>query len=965
MEKWCVQTEMMSLELSAGAQLTASRWQNRLAGTTLDLGGGAELEVEVDASRERLWIEGWHIQRGQNEPVPADEEAGFTAGYHRPDYPDIAEQLKDTSRWAPSTGLFTLTASADQGYWAWARTRVFVPEALRGEPLTLTLGGFGVGDFKETRVFVNGLLAGERHAEGRWVEPGTFVIPPAHPIYAQLRFGQVNILALQLGGAIARNRRMDELDPDHAYHLAYPHCLIPPYFQHIAFGERPEKKLVFAVESVMPEDGGLRILLVDAEASLRAEIRYRLADGGRTLIKSTMLTNTGARPMRIMQVRLGDYATGAEVSEGDMGFPVYADGAFFLSLDHPAGWAMGDAGRIQLRQVPGALLEPDQSFTCMNVVLGASAAGGAREAFLDHIQPRMRRVRRGHDRPYAILEPFGCWPIPPGRSLEAEVSEAVCLKTADWLREFRDTTSSTFDLISVDFWQDPTADLVRFNHRFPSGFEKARAALTETGTYHGLWVDSSMFPAWQIGLNPLVRNCRIGNPSYAATPPATAEWGISPICRAAEPIRSIFRSAFLHHLREEGARLLKFDNLVSTCHNGSHGHWPGVYSTEAIYNSVIEFFAALDAACPEVFIMLYWGYRSPWWLLHGDTEFECGLLIEAASPSPTPSLYARDGVALTLDQGTLFAADIPRLGKDSLGVWLSRWPWNSSIGTERWREGIIMDLCRGSLLFQPWLGEDRLSVADLRDMGAFLRLLRDHPDCFAKPRLILGDPWRNEPYGCVCADGRRAFVAVNNFGWSDYAMAFDAPATFGLAGGAGLRVYRHYPEPARLSGADGNPPADCLRPFAVALYEVVADGATPAAGADWPDAGSRQRFAEPSVPVSLTVTEVDAADPTRGFAVSGRAPASSGGGTLVVAARVTRGGRAAPTGNMGSLLKAEVTLAGVAVPATPVLGAFTYPATWQAWRAAIPAGDAAEFAVAVASQLAKDTNVTFHGWFVP
>ena len=103
MKTRCVETEMMGLELSAGAQLTALRWQNRLAGTTLELSGGAELDVEVDTARDRIWIEGWHIQRGQNEPVPADEEAGFRVGYHRPDYPDIAEHLTDASRWAPST----------------------------------------------------------------------------------------------------------------------------------------------------------------------------------------------------------------------------------------------------------------------------------------------------------------------------------------------------------------------------------------------------------------------------------------------------------------------------------------------------------------------------------------------------------------------------------------------------------------------------------------------------------------------------------------------------------------------------------------------------------------------------------------------------------------------------------------------------------------------------------------------
>jgi hypothetical protein len=97
----------------------------------------------------------------------------------------------------------------------------------------------------------------------------------------------------------------------------------------------------------------------------------------------------------------------------------------------------------------------------------------------------------------------------------------------------------------------------------------------------------------------------------------------------------MYADAFRYHIREDGAQLLKFDNLSSICYNPRHGHLPGVYSTEAIQSSVIEFLDGLDRECPEVFLMLYWGYRSPWWLLHADTLFEPGLAIEAASPGPS------------------------------------------------------------------------------------------------------------------------------------------------------------------------------------------------------------------------------------------------------------------------------------------------------------------------------------------
>ena len=97
--------------------------------------------------------------------------------------------------------------------------------------------------------------------------------------------------------------------------------------------------------------------------------------------------------------------------------------------------------------------------------------------------------------------------------------------------------------------------------------------------------------------------------------------------------------------------------------------------------------------CPDVFLMLYWGYQSPWWLLHGDTIFEFGLPgMEAKQPASQPTPYARDSAIQRTDQGTRNAItelNIPALGKDSLGVWLSTWEdWNAKMGKERWQESL-------------------------------------------------------------------------------------------------------------------------------------------------------------------------------------------------------------------------------------------------------------------------------------
>jgi hypothetical protein len=145
--------------------------------------------------------------------------------------------------------------------------------------------------------------------------------------------------------------------------------------------------------------------------------------------------------------------------------------------------------------------------------------------------------------------------------------------------------------------------------------------------------------------------------------------------------------------------------------------------------------------------MLYWGHRSPWWLVHADTLFDSGIGIEAASPSDFPAPRARDSITQRLDQAQWHAKDIPPLGKDSLGVWLSSWGWNSSVGKWRWQEGFVMDLCRGSLLAQPWSDTAWLSPPERQQMADFIALLRARPGCFGNPRFILGNPWKYGPYG--------------------------------------------------------------------------------------------------------------------------------------------------------------------------------------------------------------------------
>ncbi len=569
--------------------------------------------------------------------------------------------------------------------------------------------------------------------------------------------------------------------------------------------------------------------LVAKEPHLSARMTYRWDANEPVLHKFVEILKGGDRDVnRLLNVRLGRYSVDARVivpAGDERGFPAYIADEFFMSLAHPAGLAKSTPGTVSLWQYPGARLAAGAKFRCMEAVYGVGAFGGARTAFLNHITRRMRRTVRGHDKPYAIFEPFGARPGGDFNETEAFVLDNMA-KVAEGQRE----AGCHFDLYSVDFWVDYRGTLKECDpQRFPNGLTRIRQELKKMGTTMGLWIDSS-WELWSIGGNPQVQPCLNVDPQRPETV-REVTWGRRSFCRASEPIKSMYTQAFRHHIRENGVRLLKFDNLASACANPNHDHLPGIYSTEAIQDAVIEFLHALDDESPDVFLMLYWGYRSPWWLLHGDTLFDSGIGIEAASPSTFPAPHARDSVTQKLDQAQWHASDVPALGKDSLGIWLSDWGWNSSIGKERWQEGFIMDLCRGSLLAQPWSDTPWLSPPERRQMAEFIALLKARPACFRNPRFIVGDPRKDEPYGYGCSDGTRALFALHNCSWKDNAITLRLNPDWGLPPGRTWDLYRWYPEPARLQGSDGafrETAVMCLRPFDVVLIEAVPAGQPPA-----------------------------------------------------------------------------------------------------------------------------------------
>lgn len=965
------------VRLGVADGLRALSWENRLTGRVVELGNGPELQVDLDAAERRIWILGWHGMATGEGRVRPNADRGYLEGFHRAEFED--------SKWPGHLNPPLLGAATSSQYY-WVRTHVFLPPDCRSKPLSLVLGNLGLFDFRFLRVFVNGHWAGTRRVTDRWHEPGVFDLGPESKHHPFLRFGQDNVMVLQLAEPIRRTARLDELDPQAACQLPFINHYSPAFEQYLVVG-RPLHRMSWSVERCIVaregKAGEVVFELAERQRRLTARVRYRWAAKTPTLHKWVAIANASRSPARVMTVGLGTYHTQARVSEGEQGFPVYLDDDRFVGLAHPAGWAMGQHGQVELRQYPGTLLQPGESFDCMETVLGVAAKGNGRGAFLDHLRSRMRRVRRKHDKPRAIFEPFGGWPIAKEACLGYPESEKILLENLRKVNRGRREQDCRFDYYCLEFWADSRGDLERPHvELFPRGLAPVIREVRRGGMKLGLWLDN-----WCLCDNPVVSPSRSGDPAYHVNPEPghVAHF----LCLASEPARTIHETALRHHLRANGVRLLKLDSHRAICYNPAHDHLPGLYSIEAIHESDIGLLRALDAECADVFLMLYWGYRSPWWLLDADTLFEAGLAIEASSPAAAPTLFARDGVTQGLDQAQWFCHDVPPLGRDTLGVWLSDWPWNSCIGKERWQEGFVMDLCRGHLLAQPWGDPDWLTPVERRQMAEFLALLRSRPECFGNPRFILGNPWKNEPYGYCCTDGKRAFLALNNCDWKDSVV--DLAALIATNVGGRLQrshvIYRWYPNPARLVGDSR---AIALRPFEVVLLEVVPQGQAPTLNRKFPSRMIPHHFAEPTVALELVVStrkpkslvpedrkSVAAvplqsqaqnvmAGPKRVLALAGRTPPSRRGGTLVIAAERSREGLAFQGNHPDREWELEAAIGGRDARPVPALKGKICPTAWQTWRIAAAASSVPrDFTCQIAARCPNDVRLRFSAHFIP
>jgi hypothetical protein len=544
---------------------------------------------------------------------------------------------------------------------------------------------------------------------------------------------------------------------------------------------------------------------------------------GPTRRKWVEVTNQTGNDLLLLDVELDDFTSDGTASGSGERQPVFLEGEVFAAVEHPAGVNQADKGRVRLSHYPGRRLAPGGTFRSHVALVSVAKPGQALEHFLSYIQAKSVRPQKA----ISIYTPFGInnqWGGCP--TLDDEQTLDVLRVLEKWQKK-----GVRFDYFTMDTgWVDPNSDLTRFRPTcFPKGPGEIVQRVNALGMQFGLWFATSWAAESCWDYPPALAGQPLVSMPYRLGYPDKAHEGRM-FCFGSEPYFQTLKNAVLYHIRENHVRWLKFDGGNYTCDSTEHGHLPGKYSVEPMFAKLIDIANSARAAAPDVRIMWYYGCSSPFWALYGDFIFESGISMEGSATSAYPTLYYRDSVTLMQDQGAQYARNIPPLNKDSLGVWLADNRWGNFMGKERWREALVMDLGRGSLLFPNLWGDVyHLSDDDVDFLARISTLAKQNDSLFLHRRKILGDPFHNEVYGYAHCQGARGFLFLNNAHFLARRAEVCLDGSIGLEAkpGTALQVVSHFPERARLLRPDGarfkagDTLGVWLRPFEVLMLEVT------------------------------------------------------------------------------------------------------------------------------------------------
>jgi hypothetical protein len=472
-----------------------------------------------------------------------------------------------------------------------------------------------------------------------------------------------------------------------------------------------------------PDGDALEIVYAKVGEPLRVTVRHEPGPTPVTLRKRLEIENSGDAPVTIDEIHLESFRTDPKPAAGGRGQPFIIGDRLFLGVEHPIAEQAVVDGRAVARHFPAATIPPGGRLASKSCVAGIAAPGsGLTEGgFEQYI------ISIAHRKPDHFAWVYNTWAAHDHLGVDRVDGKQVWLDEPLLTRlvdahERLHQAGIRFDYFQIDAGLDGIQNsLLKFlPDRKPAWLDPQLARVKKLGMKTGVWTELN---------EDFDKGGR--ETDYAKT------WDAALQAALEDPAFGILKLDFCTWIKEP---------------------W---HEAERNADRLIGMLAKAREKRPGLMVVAFNGINlSPWWLPHFDTQY-----VGDPRPSPWPTLRLRHSIFLYTDTQVhaLRAARYPWHTIDDCGVLMGKMDTIYWLGTEDWRDSLVLTLARGGRLPFLYGAIDSFTDEDVKFLEYMQLLSRNKlTDLHNQTLPILGSPAKLEVYGWANVCGQEMLVALYN-----------------------------------------------------------------------------------------------------------------------------------------------------------------------------------------------------------
>lgn len=528
----------------------------------------------------------------------------------------------------------------------------------------------------------------------------------------------------------------------------------------------------------------------------RLEVSYRLDSAAfyvhrRISIKDTVNHLQFLRRIHASDFKVtGDYSV---VKDGGFGQPVAVVGknaGAFWGLEYPAGVNSVSAGNSGMQVDCGEVFGErigDSWIRSHWAVEGITPNKYVKLWFMKYV----KRIRVAPAEPYTLYNTWYDLRSPRFKNIGQDhvMNQKNIMRIIDALRrnmiEKHGIRLNAFVL--DDGWDKYQSAWELRKSTFPNGLKPIVEDLKKTNTTLGLW------------LGPIggysFRNLRVDWMRAHGYETVGDE-----MCLGGKHYSQLFKKRVVDFAKDDGVGYYKWDGIQFSCSQPDHGHPVGIYSRDAILDTLINISRAVRAVNPHAYLNITSGtWLSPWWVRYANQIWMQG---GDYGYSDVPSLSPRDA-AMTYRDLTLyddfktndFWFPIANLMTHGIIKGTLEQLGGTNEPLDRFTNEAVLYFARGISMWELYVSPDILTEGEWNAISNAILWARNRFPILSNTDMIGGDPGKREAYGYVHFKGNEGIVAARNPWIKHASLKVNLTPAMGFSpNGKSLVVERVYPD---------------------------------------------------------------------------------------------------------------------------------------------------------------------------